>query len=375
MSAVRESLANARRLVIKIGSALLTDDGKGLDKTAIAGWVGQIAWLLDQGKEVVLVSSGAVAEGVTRLGWEHRPDTVHELQAAAAVGQMGLVQSWETAFQGFGRHTAQVLLVHEDLSDRRRYLNARSTLQTLLAMGVVPVVNENDTVATDEICFGDNDTLGGIVANLIDADLLIILTDQHGLFRQDPRQNPDAELIGEADADDASLDGFAAGGAGALGRGGMLTKLTAARVAARSGADTVIAGGRNRDVLKSIAAGAACGTWLRAGQQPVAARKRWLASHLQTRGVLVLDAGACQKLRRSGSSLLAVGVTEVEGDFERGALVLCRDPEGREVARGLVNYSASEARKIAGKASESFAAALGFHNEDELIHRDNLVLG
>ena len=374
MSELRQHLGAARRWVVKIGSALLTADGRGLDREAIAGWVAQIADLRAQGREVVLVSSGAVAEGVARLGWKRRPDAVHELQAAAAVGQMGLVQTWEMAFSRFGLHTAQILLVHDDLSDRKRYLNARRTLQTLLSLGVVPVVNENDTVVTEEIRFGDNDTLGGLVANLIDAEALIILTDQRGLFEQDPRVNPAAALIEQASVSDARLDAFVSGAAGALGRGGMLTKLRAARIAARSGTHTVVASGREESVLLKIAAGARVGTWLVAEQRPQAARKRWLGSHLQVRGVLSLDAGAVSVLRQSGRSLLAVGVKGVQGDFGRGEMVSCVAPDGSEVARGLVNYSADEARRIMGLNSERFRAILGYHDDDELIHRDNLVL-
>ena len=374
VSEKRDVVAQGRRWVIKIGSALLTDDGAGLDRVAIAGWVRQIVSLRARGIEVVLVSSGAVAEGMTRLGWGCRPTAVHDLQAAAAVGQMGLVQAWQEAFAQFDLLTAQVLLVHDDLSDRKRYLNARRTLQTLLRLQVIPVVNENDTVVTDEIRLGDNDTLAGVVANLIDADVLAILTDQRGLYERDPRHHADAGLIAEADVDDARLDGFVSGGAGSLGRGGMVTKLRAARLAARSGAQTLIASGREAGVLDRLAAGELCGTWLRAAQLPQAARKRWLGSHLQTRGVLFLDEGAARVVARSGGSLLAVGVVRVDGWFGRGEMVSCVDPGGREVARGLVNFAADEARKIMGLGSDRFADVLGYHDDDELIHRDNLVL-
>jgi glutamate 5-kinase len=374
VAADREYLRNTRRWVIKIGSALLTANGQGLDKPAIAGWVEQIASLRAAGIEVVLVSSGAVAAGVSRLGWSQRPVAIHDLQAAAAVGQMGLIQTWEAAFAQHQLHTAQILLVHDDLSNRRRYLNARRTLQTLLGLGVIPVVNENDTVVTDEIRFGDNDTLGGVVANLIDADLLAILTDQAGLYEQDPRQFAAAELVDQAHAGDPGLDQFAAGGAGILGRGGMLTKLKAARIAARSGAHTVIAGGRQANVLVDIAAGKAVGTWLKSEQRPQAARKRWLGSHLQIRGTLHLDAGAARVVTGSGRSLLAVGVVRVDGVFDRGEMVSCVDPRGLEIARGLVNYSSDEARRLMGLSSENIAAVLGYHDDDELIHRDNLVL-
>lgn len=374
MQAGRDYLQKTRRWVIKIGSALLTADGQGLDKHAIATWVAQIANLRQQGIEVVLVSSGAVAAGLSRLGWLKRPQAIHDLQAAAAVGQMGLIQTWEAAFAQHQLHTAQILLVHDDLSNRQRYLNARRTLQTLLALGVIPVVNENDTVATDEIRFGDNDTLGGVVANLIDADLLTILTDQSGLYEQDPRQFPAAKLIVQTEASDSRLDEYARGPAGSLGRGGMLTKLKAARLAARSGAHTVIAGGREANVLLDIAAGAKVGSWLQAEQRPIAARKRWLESHLKIRGVLHLDVGAAKVVQQSGRSLLPVGVVKVEGKFGRGEMVSCVDPSGVEIARGLVNYDADEARRITGVSSERIAAVLGYHDDDELIHRDNLVV-
>jgi glutamate 5-kinase len=371
---IMESPARRRRWVVKIGSALLTNNGQGLDHQAIAGWVEQIAKLQDEDLEVVLVSSGAVAEGVARLGWPRRPTLIHELQAAAAVGQMGLVQAYESKFQQFGRHTAQVLLDHDDLSSRERYLNARSTLNTLLALGVVPVVNENDTVVTDEICFGDNDTLAALVANLVDAQLLVILTDQSGLFAEDPRKNPDASLISRASANDRSLDTVAGGSRGGLGRGGMVTKLQAARLAARSGANTIIAGGRDADVLRKIFAGTDVGTLLVADNAPLVARKQWLAGHLQVRGTLVLDDGAVRVLKEQGKSLLPVGVSALSGEFTRGEMVSCVDSRGVEVARGLVNYGARDTRQIIGKASAYISEVLGFCHAEELIHRDNLVL-
>lgn len=370
----RAALSKAKRWVVKIGSALLTDEGRGLDKAAIADWVGQLAALRAAGVEIVLVSSGSVAEGMTRLGWKRRPTALHELQAAAAVGQMGLVQTYESAFQRHDLHTAQILLVHEDVSDRRRYLNARSTLQALLALGVIPVVNENDTVATDEIRFGDNDTLAGLVANLIDADVLLILTDRLGMYEADPTKNPQAALIAEASANDPSLREKAGESAGSLGRGGMITKVRAAQLAARSGAHTVIAGGKQAGVIQRVVAGEQLGTLLYAEQRPVTARKQWLAGQLQTRGILCLDEGAVRVLRESGRSLLSVGVKRVEGEFGRGELVRCVDPQGQEVARGLVNYSAVEARQIAGVSSDKIAEILGYEGEQELIHRDNMVL-
>ena len=353
---------------------LLTADGVGLDEEAITGWVGQMVALRRAGIELVLVSSGAVAAGMSRLGWKERPHSLHELQAAAAVGQMGLVQTWESHFARHGIHTAQVLLTHDDLSNRKRYLNARSSLATLLELGVVPVVNENDTVVTDEIRFGDNDTLAALVSNLVEAPLLVILTDQHGMFDRDPRQHSDAQLLDCVRADDPSLDTMAGGSAGALGRGGMQTKLRAARLAARSGARTLIASGRQPDILTALAAGEPHGTLLLPEQGPLVARKQWLAGHLQIRGRLFLDPGAVQVLRQSGSSLLTVGVNAVEGAFSRGEVVACIDPSGNEIARGLANYSADETRRLLGKPSHEIEAILGYVNEPELIHRDNLVL-
>jgi glutamate 5-kinase len=370
----RQPLSRARRLVIKIGSALLTNDGRGLDVAVLGDWVDQIAELIKSGVEVVVVSSGAVAEGMSRLGWRVRPQQLHELQAAAAVGQMGLVQTWEAQLKRHNLHSAQILLTHDDLSDRKRYLNARSTLKALLDVDVVPIVNENDTVVTDEIRFGDNDTLGALVANLIEADGLIILTDQLGLYDQDPRQNPDARLIDQRQASDTALDAMAAGGAGVLGRGGMQTKVRAARLAARSGAFTVIVGGRLPSVLSRLRAGEALGTLLLPDQGRIAARKQWLASHLQTRGQLMLDDGAVRVLCQGGRSLLPVGVKSVAGNFRRGEMVSCTDPSGREVARGLVNYDADEARAIAGRSSDRIADVLGYVSDQEMVHRDNLVI-
>jgi glutamate 5-kinase len=360
--------------VIKIGSALLTNDGQGLAVEALDGWVKQMAALQQAGHKILLVSSGAVAEGMTRLGWTQRPHALHELQAAAAVGQMGLVQAYESRFQKYGLQTAQVLLTHEDLADRQRYLNARSTLQTLLGLGVIPIVNENDTVTNDEIRLGDNDTLAAMVANLVGADLLVILTDQAGLFDSDPRINAEAQLIAEAQAGDIALESVAAGSAGALGRGGMLTKVRAAARAARSGVLTLIASGSEENVLQRVAAGEALGTRLYPACAPFAARKQWLAGQLQVRGRLSLDEGAVNKLRSSGSSLLPVGVTRVDGDFKRGDLVVCLGPSGEEVARGLVNYSAPESAMIIGQPSSCIEALLGYVDEVELVHRDNMVL-
>ena len=370
----REIVRDAQRWVIKIGSALLTNDGAGLDRKAIDDWVAQIAQLLAEGKEVVLVSSGAIAEGVVRLGWQARPDSIHELQAAAAVGQMGLIQAYESSFMRFDQHTAQILLDHDDMASRQRYLNARGALQTLIGLNVVPIVNENDTVVTDEIRFGDNDSLAALVANLIDADMLVILTDKDGLYEANPDTHPDAQLISEAMASDTSLDALAGGSNGTLGRGGMVTKLQAARLAARSGCNTVIAGGRNQHILHQIVAGETVGTLLSAGQKPLAARKQWLAGQLQVKGKLILDAGAVKVLTSQGRSLLAVGVSDVEGKFTRGELVSCVDSNGVEIARGLVNYNSDEANRIKGQSTESISGILGYREDDELIHRDNLVI-
>jgi glutamate 5-kinase len=358
---------------VKIGSALLTDDGRGLDRAFIESLAGEIAGRRQSGLPVVLVSSGAVAAGMQTLGWTKRPCAMHELQAAAAVGQMSLVQAWESVFQRHGIHTAQILLTHADLADRKRYLNARSTLRALLTLGAVPVINENDTVVTDEIRLGDNDTLAALVANLIEAEMLALLTDQQGLFDADPRRNPAARLVREAHAGDLRLLQMAGGG-GELGRGGMLTKLGAAEKAARSGTTTVIAFGREPRILERLAAGEAIGTRIVPARGQLVARKQWLAGQLRARGRLHLDEGAARVLHGGGKSLLPVGVKRVEGDFQRGELVVCLDPSGAEVARGLVNYSAVEAAKIAGRASREIEKLLGYVDEPELIHRDNMVV-
>jgi glutamate 5-kinase len=366
-------IAGARRLVVKVGSSLVTNEGRGLDHARLALWSEQIAKLTEMGKEIVLVSSGAIAEGIKRLGWKKRPRALNELQAAAAVGQMGLIEAYERSFRAHKLHTAQILLTHADLADRERYLNARSTLLKLLELKVIPIINENDTVTTDEIKVGDNDTLGALVANLIEADALIILTDQPGLYTADPRKHPDAEFVHEAAAGDPALEEMAGGAGSNVGTGGMITKILAAKRAARSGAHTLIASGREADVLPRLARGEALGTLLHAAATPLAARKQWLADHLQLAGSLILDEGAAKALA-SGKSLLPVGVTAVEGEFERGAVVACRMPDGREVARGLVNYSSSEARRIARQPSSEIEAILGYLDEPELIHRDNMVL-
>jgi glutamate 5-kinase len=367
-------LVDAKVIVVKVGSSLVTNDGNGLDKLAIAAWATQIANLVAQGKQVILVSSGAVAEGMQRLGWKKRPTAVNELQAAAAVGQMGLVQMYESCFSQHQLHTAQLLLTHDDLADRKRYLNARSTLRTLLDLKVIPIINENDTVVTDEIRFGDNDTLGSLVANLIEADALVILTDQRGLYSADPRQDKQARFIDHALAGDVALEKMAGGAGSSVGTGGMLTKVLAAKRASRSGAHTIIASGREADVLVRLAAGERIGTHLQTTEMKTTARKQWLADHLQLRGKLSLDAGAIKVLKLEGKSLLAIGVTAVEGHFERGEVVACCDAEGHEIARGLVNYSSAEAVRIMRQPSADIEKILGYVEASELIHRDNLVL-
>ena len=371
---MNSALKEATVLVVKVGSSLVTNEGRGLDQQAIARWAAQIARLTQRGRRVLLVSSGAIAEGMQRLGWTRRPSSMHELQAAAAVGQMGLVQCYESCFRVHGLRTAQVLLTHADLADRERYLNARSTLRTLLELGVIPVINENDTVVTDEIRLGDNDTLGAMVTNLVEAEALIILTDQEGLFDADPRKNPAAKLVRNANAMDPQLEVMAGGTGSALAKGGMLTKVLAARRAARSGAHTVIASGREPEVLVRLAQGEPIGSLLTAGAAPLAARKQWLADHLTLRGRVTLDAGAARALLRDGKSLLPIGVTAVSGEFQRGEVVGCVDASGREIARGLANYSADEARKIMRRPSGEIESILGYVDEPELIHRDNLVV-
>ncbi|MDZ7589105.1 MAG: glutamate 5-kinase [Rubrivivax sp.] len=367
-------IAGARRIVVKVGSSLVTNEGRGVDAEAIGNWARQLAALAATGREVVMVSSGAIAEGMKRLGWTKRPKELHELQAAAAVGQMGLVQMYESRLAAHGMASAQVLLTHADLADRERYLNARSTLLTLLALKVIPVINENDTVVNDEIRFGDNDTLGALVANLVDADAYVILTDQRGLYSADPRKDPQARFIAEATAGDAALEAMAGGAGSGIGRGGMLTKILAAKRAAGSGTSTVIAWGRESDVLLRLAAGEAIGTALVAGTAKLAARKQWMVDHLQLRGAVAVDNGAVAKLRDEGKSLLPIGVHDVTGDFVRGDVIAVRTLAGTEVARGLANYSAAEARLIARKPSSQIGSLLGYANEPELIHRTNLVL-
>ncbi len=367
-------IAQASRLVVKVGSSLVTDEGRGIDHAAVARWAAEIAQLRAGGKSVVLVSSGAIAEGMQRLGWSTRPRAIHDLQAAAAVGQMGLVHAYETAFAQYGLHTAQILLTHEDLADRRRYLNARTTLTTLLGLHVIPIINENDTVTTDEIRLGDNDTLGALVTNLLEADVLVLLTDQHGLFTADPRSNPSATLVREVRAGDPALEAMAGGAGSAIGRGGMLTKVLAAKRAARSGAATIIASGREPDVLARLAHGEAIGTLLTAERGMLAARKQWLADHVRLAGRLTLDEGAVRAITHDGKSLLPIGVVAVAGQFGRGEVVGCFAADGREVARGLVNYGAQEAARIVRRPSSEIEAVLGYVDEPELIHRDNLVL-
>jgi glutamate 5-kinase len=365
---------NAQRVVIKVGSSLVTDEGRGLDERAISEWCSQMAQLVGVGKQVIMVSSGAVAEGMKRLAWPTRPSEIHELQAAAAVGQMGLVQMYETKLRALGVRSAQVLLTHADLADRERYLNARSTLLTLLKHGVVPVINENDTVVNDEIKFGDNDTLGALVANLVEADVLIILTDQKGLYTADPRKNPAARFVHVAQAGDPELERMAGGAGSGIGKGGMITKILAAKRAAGSGASTLIAWGREPDVLVRLDAGEPIGTWLLAHTPKHQARKRWMADHLQMRGSVTVDAGAQERMLKAGTSLLPVGIVEVSGDFSRGDVIAIRRMDGIEMGRGLANYSSAEARMIRGKPSQEFSRVLGYMAEPEMIHRDNLIL-
>ena len=367
-------LLNARRIVVKVGSSLVTDEGRGLDAEAIGLWCSQLAQLVQDGREVIMVSSGAIAEGMKRLGWASRPKAIHELQAAAAVGQMGLVQVYESKLRERGIGSAQVLLTHADLADRERYLNARSTLLTLIQLGVVPVINENDTVVNDEIKFGDNDTLGALVANLVEADLLIILTDQKGLFTADPRKDPLATLVQEAQAGDPALEAMAGGAGSSIGRGGMLTKILAAKRAAGSGASTVIAWGREPDALLRLSRGEPIGTLLVAQTAKNQARKQWIADHLQMRGSVTVDAGAVVKVRDEGKSLLPIGMTSVQGEFSRGDVIAVRDDKGLEIARGLANYTSAEARLICGKSSAEFERLLGYTGEPEMLHRTNLVL-
>ena len=367
-------LRDAKRVVVKVGSSLVTNEGRGLDEAAIGEWCRQMAQLVRAGTEIIMVSSGAIAEGMKRLGWSTRPHAIHELQAAAAVGQMGLAQMYETKLRQSGLGSAQVLLTHADLADRERYLNARSTLLTLLKLGVVPVINENDTVVNDEIKFGDNDTLGALVANLVEADALVILTDQKGLFTADPRKDANARFVDQAQAGDPALEVMAGGAGSSLGRGGMITKILAAKRAAGSGASTVIAWGREPDVLIRLSQGEAIGTLLVAPTQKTQARKQWMADHLQMRGAVVVDAGAAAKVRDEGKSLLPIGMVLVEGDFSRGDVIGVRDPGGVEIARGLANYSSAEARLLCRKPSSEFEALLGYAAEPEMLHRDNLVL-
>lgn len=369
-----EVLRTARRIVVKVGSSLVTNEGRGLDASAIGNWCRQMAVLAQQGREVVMVSSGAIAEGMKRLAWTVRPKEIHELQAAAAVGQMGLAQMYESMLREHAMGSAQVLLTHADLADRERYLNARSTLLTLLRLKVIPVINENDTVVNDEIKFGDNDTLASLVANLVEADALVILTDQRGLYSADPRRDAAARFIDRAEAGAVELEQMAGGAGSSIGRGGMITKVLAAKRAASSGASTVIAWGREPDVLLRLASGEDVGTVLLASTQKLAARKQWMADHLQLKGAVVIDDGAVLKLRDEGKSLLPVGMMEVQGEFHRGDVVAVRNRLGTEIARGLANYASSEARLIAKRTSSDFERLLGFTGEPEMIHRDNLVL-
>ncbi|WP_024850368.1 glutamate 5-kinase [Hydrogenovibrio kuenenii] len=370
----REAVKQSKRWVVKIGSALLTDDGKGLNQAAMQQWIEQMVALRSQGVEVVIVSSGSVAEGIKRLGWSKRPTEINQLQAAAAVGQMGLIQAYESAFSKHGILTAQILMTHDDLSNRARYLNASNTIQTLLDQGVIPIINENDTVVTDEIRFGDNDTLAALTANLVSADVLVILTDQQGLYDDNPRTNPDAQLISEAKVSRKDIEAMASPEGGLLGKGGMYTKVMAAKRAARSGTATFIASGREESILPRLKSGEQIGTLLIPDLEPMTARKQWLAGHLQAKGQLVLDDGAVKALKQTGRSLLPIGVVEVSGQFRRGEMVVCVNQQNQEVGRGLVNYDLDDAQKILGKASSEIGTILGYNDGEFLIHRDNFVL-
>jgi glutamate 5-kinase len=367
-------LHNSKAFVVKVGSSLVTQDGQGLDRASIKAWVGQISQLVKQGQQIILVSSGAVAEGMQRLGWRKRPVEVHELQAAAAVGQMGLIETYESCFSEHGLHTAQVLLTHGDLVDRKRYLNARTTLKTLLDLNVIPIINENDTVVTDEIRFGDNDTLAALVANLMEVDALVLLTDQQGLYSADPRKNKEATFINNETAGNVALEQMATSAGSSVGTGGMLTKILAAKRAANAGVHTIIASGKEKDVLLRLHGGEALGTHLKSTKTKTAAKKQWLADHLRTDGQLILDAGAEKALKTNGKSLLSIGVLEVVGTFERGDVVACLDSEGKAIARGIVNYNSQEAMQIKGQPSQQIEDILGYVEESVLIHRDNLVV-
>ena len=373
MSKERETIKSTKRWVIKIGSALITDNGCGLKHDNLDNWVNQISTLRERGIDIVIVSSGAVAEGLTRLNWKNRPNIIHKLQAAAAVGQMGLIQAYETCFQKYNKQTAQVLLTHDDISNRTRYLNARTSLNTLLQLGVVPIVNENDTVATDEIRFGDNDTLAGLVANLIDAELLVLLTDQNGLYTSDPRKDSSVELIEQAKADDESLEKYA-GDSSNYGRGGMLTKLKAASIASKSNTQTIIASGNESSILLKIANSEKVGTLLTTSEDTLQAKKQWLANQAYLKGRVTIDSGAVTAIIKSGKSLLPIGVKSITGEFKRGEIISCIDLDGKEIARGLSNYDSKQATSIMGKSSEEIGELLDCKDEDELIHRDNMIL-
>jgi len=370
----RSELKQTKRWVIKIGSALLTNDGQGLNREALAGWVEQMVELKRQGVEVIIVSSGSVAEGMKRMGWKTRPHLLNELQAAASVGQMGLIQAYESNFANYDIHTAQILMTHDDLSDRKRYLNVKGAVETLLEYGVVPIINENDTVVTDEIRFGDNDTLAALSANLLSADVLVILTDQKGLYNDNPRENPNAELISEAEVSRKDIESMASSEGGALGKGGMYTKVMAAKRAARSGTATLIASGRAENIIPKLFNGDQEGTLLVPDLEPLTARQQWLAGHLQAKGTLIIDQGAVEVLKNSGRSLLPIGVKEIKGIFQRGEMVVCEDESGKRIARGLVNYASNEAKQIVGKPSGQIESILGFIEDESIVHRDNLVL-
>ncbi len=369
----QRQLKACKRIVVKIGSSLLTANGQGLDLEAISHWAKQIVDLHHAGHEMILVTSGAVAEGMVRMKLPHRPTDLPSLQACAAIGQMGLIQTWSSVLDRHHIKTAQVLLTHDDLTDRRRYLNSCDALQQLIDWHVIPVINENDTVSTDEIRFGDNDTLAAMVAGQVHADLLIILTDQQGMFDADPRSNPEAKLLSTVRALDETLFEMA-GGSGTLGTGGMLTKVRAARLAAKSGCPTLIASGESDRVLARLMAGELLGTLFITDDDRMTAHQQWLAAHLQTAGRLVIDDGAVNAIKTQHRSLLPVGVKAIEGHFDRGDVVECVDRQGKRIAVGRVNFSSRSAELVKGLASDKVYQVLGEARSLEMIHRNHMAI-
>jgi glutamate 5-kinase len=371
-SSARPAAAEARRIVVKIGSSVLTRDGE-LQSRVFGDISRQVAELFDADREVVIVSSGAIAIGARELGWSDGGRSIREKQAAAAVGQIGLIEHYRRRFVRRGRRVAQILVTRSGLADHERFINARHTLLELLRIGIVPIVNENDTVATEEIRFGDNDILSATVANLIGADLLIILTDVEGLYQSPPGDGAKPKLFDIVDRVTPEIERAAGGSTSAFGRGGMTTKLEAAQAATRCGSTTVLCNGRKRDVLLQVAAGEPVGTIFTTGNR-LASRKHWLAFTTRTRGELVLDDGAVRAIEHGGKSLLPAGIVEVRGKFRVGDPVACVDANGRAVARGLVAYASDAVERIARRSSREIAQMLGYSNGDEVIHRDDLVL-